>query len=139
MTQNREETIWKALNAGPFMGAIGPFEAARDGEGGYVYALQTGADHANAIGLVHGGVICSLLDQALAMVAWTAADRAPTVTVQMDTRFVGAARPGARLEARAQLRQRTGSMMFLDAEVTEAGRAISLASSVMKISKRAET
>lgn len=127
------------LKAGPFMAAIGPVEAARDDDGGYVYALQTGEDHANALGSIHGGVICSLLDHALALVAWNAADRAPTVTVQMDTRFAAPARPGARLEARAKLRSRSGSMLFLDAEVTEAGRVIGLASGVMKIVKRVET
>lgn len=137
MTDAREENAWKPLKAGAFMENVGPLMAARDGEGGYVYALDTTQDHANALGLVHGGVIASLLDQAIAMVAWHAADRAPTVTVQMDTRFVGAARPGARLQARAKLRQATGSMMFLDAEVADGARIVALASAVMKISRKA--
>lgn len=137
MTDAREENAWKPLKAGAFMENVGPLMAARDGEGGYVYALDTTQDHANALGLVHGGVITSMLDQAIAMVAWHAADRAPTVTVQMDTRFTGAARPGARLEARAKLRQATGSMMFLDAEVADGARIVALASAVMKISRKA--
>lgn len=132
----REEIIWKPLKAGGLMDKIGPVISARDEEGGFVYALETTTDHSNALGLVHGGVITSLLDQAIALVAWNAADRAPCVTVQLDTRFVSAAKPGVRLDARATVRETSGAMMFLDAEVLEGARVIALATAVMKISRK---
>lgn len=141
MTDAREETQWKPLKAGAFMDGIGPVLAAKDADGGYIYALEVTEAHVNALGLVHGGVISALLDQAIAMVAWRAAERAPTVTVQMNTRFTGAAKPGARLEARALVKHQTGSMMFLDAEVTDSShpdpRPVALATAIMKISRKA--
>ncbi|WP_417267612.1 PaaI family thioesterase [Celeribacter baekdonensis] len=133
----REERNWKPLKAGAFMQTIGPIEMARDADGGSLFALETTEAHANLLGLVHGGTITALLDQVIATVAWNAADRAPCVTVQMDTRFVGASEPGTRLEARAVLRQKTGSMLFLDAEVVDGKRSIALASAVMKIIRKA--
>lgn len=137
MDDTRGEKTWKALKSGPFADRIGPVLALREGDG-FAYAIQTDDGHANALGLVHGGVITALLDQALAMVAWQAADRAPTVTVQMDTRFAGPARPGALLEARASLRHRTGSMMFLDATIHEGTRTVALGSAIMKITRKAD-
>jgi acyl-coenzyme A thioesterase PaaI-like protein len=44
-------------------------------DGGYVYALRTGDQHKNPIGLVHGGVVTSPRDQAMALVAWQATGR----------------------------------------------------------------
>ena len=136
MPNSGEERAWKPLKSGPFIDRIGPILAAREPDGSFVYGLQTGDDHANALGIVHGGVLTTLLDQAIAVNAWFAADRAPTVTVQMDTRFVSAARPGDFLEARATMRSRAGSVLYFDAEVTDADRPVALATAVMKISRK---
>lgn len=137
MTGTREERNWKALNAGAFMAMLGPLTKVQDEDGSLVYALQTRSEHENALGLIHGGVITALLDQAVSMVAWTAAGRAPTVTVQMDTRFVSAARPGAFLQARSKIRHQSGSLMFLDAEVSDGENPVALATAVMKILRKA--
>ncbi|MCD1636466.1 PaaI family thioesterase [Martelella mediterranea] len=111
-----------------------PFSRREDS--GFTYALETGEAHANAIGLVHGGVIAGLADQAIALVAWRAADRAPVVTVEMSTRFTDSTRPGARLEAEAAVRQTSGAMMFVDAAVREGERTVALATAVMKIARK---
>lgn len=132
-----EEKNWKALKAGPFMATLGPLLTRRDDEGGFIYALETREEHANALGLVHGGVISSLLDQAISMVAWTAADREPVVTMRLDTRFLRATKPGARLAARAQIRHIAGSTIFVDAEVSRDMEIVALATALMKISRRA--
>ena len=76
----------------------------------------------------------SLLDQVIALAAWNAAQTQPTVTIQLDTRFMGAARAGDLLEAQATLRHATRPMLFLDGEITSAGRPIATASAIMKIS-----
>lgn len=119
------------------MATIGPLLAKRDEQGGFIYSLEAREEHTNAIGLVHGGVISSLLDQAISMAAWTAADRAPVVTLQLDTRFLRAAKPGALIEARATIRHRSGSMIFVDAEAVDDAQTLALATAIMKISRGA--
>lgn len=116
------------------MGLIGPL--LRSTKDRQLYALKTHAAHKNHIGLVHGGVLTGLLDQVLALAAWNAADRQPVVTVQMDTRFLGAARAGELLEARAHLRHATRSMLFVDAEIGGANGPVAAASGVMKIARK---
>ncbi len=136
MRQGIEQTSWKALKAGPFMDRVGPVLKARSPEGQSIYALRADASHCNAIGMVHGGVITSLLDQAMAVEAWNAADRRPVVTLQMDTRFIGTARADEHLTASATLRHATLSTLFADAEVHSGERLIATATAVMKIVAR---
>ncbi len=125
---------WKAVRIGGFMGKIGPLFRSTRLESRNTYGLQTTDDHKNHIGLIHGGVLTSLLDQVVALVAWNAADRQPTVTVQMDTRFLGAARSGDFLETRATIRHATRSLIFVDAEISSSDGPVAIASAIMKIS-----
>lgn len=125
---------WRELKIDGFMALIGPLLRATDADRKHSYALQTNESHKNHLGIVHGGVITSLLDQVIAITAWNAADRQPTVTVQMETRFLGAARAGDFLKIRPSIRQATRSLIFVDADITCDGRQIASASAVMKIS-----
>lgn len=128
---------WRELAISGYMALVGPLLTRRiDGE--KVYALRAGPQHANAIGLVHGGVITGLFDQVMALEAWNAAGRQPAVTVQIDTRFLEAARPGDLLEARAEVRHKTRSLLFVDADLRRGGAIIATANAVMKVSRPAE-
>ena len=120
---------WRALKIDGFMALIGPLLRSAQTAQKHSYALQTNETHKNHLGIVHGGVITSLS-------AWNAADRRPTVTVQMETRFLGAARVGDFLEIRPVIRQATRSLIFVDADITCGDKAIASASAVMKISKQ---
>ncbi|WP_319498507.1 PaaI family thioesterase [uncultured Cohaesibacter sp.] len=132
-TANRAND-WKPMAIEGYMGSIGPLMRRKDESGKNRYGLLITPQHLNAIGLAHGGVITSLIDQVIALEAWNAADRQPTVTVQMDTRFVGSAKAESFLQATAVIKHQTGSMMFVDADVHGDGDAlIASATSVMKI------
>lgn len=125
---------WKPVKAAGFMELIGPLLRSTSLDDKNTFGLQTNDRHKNHIGLVHGGVLTSLLDHVLAIVAWNALDRQPTVTVQMDTKFLGAARSGDFLEVRATVRHATHSLMFIDAEISCATSPIASATAIMKIS-----
>lgn len=126
---------WRELKIDGFMEIIGPLLRASDVGQKQGYALQTNESHKNHLGIVHGGVITSLLDQVIAITAWNAANRQPTVTVQMETRFLGVARAGDFLKIEPSIRQATRSLMFVDADITCDDRKIASATAVMKISK----
>ncbi len=134
MTQSgKAAENWRSMEVNGFIDLIGPLLRTGDLEGEHRYGLQTNENHSNRIGLIHGGVLTSLLDQVIAISAWKAADQRPTATVQMDTRFIGAAKAGDFLESRAILRQATRSLIFVDGDVTCGGRLIATATAVMKI------
>lgn len=130
---------WRQMKIGGFIDHIGPLLARRNDKesgGGWRYGLRSEPHHANPLGILHGGVITSLIDHAIALVAWEAADRQPTVTVQVDTRFLGAAKVGDLVEVQAALHHKTRSLIFLDAEVTVDGKSIASASSIMKLTSK---
>lgn len=126
---------WREMKIDGFMALIGPLLRAKSAEYKHRYALQTNESHKNHLGIIHGGVLTSLLDQVIAITAWNAADRQPTVTVQMETRFLGVAHAGDFLTIQPSIRQATRSLVFVDANITCDDRLIASASAVMKISK----
>ena len=127
-----DATPWKQRELPGFIGAVGPLWTRREGEG-WAYSLEAGAQHLNPAGVVHGGALLTLLDHAISAVAWEASGRKACVTVQLDTHFLSAAKEGERLEARAEVTQRSKSLLFLRATVTVAGRPVACAQSVQKV------
>lgn len=70
--------------------------------------------------VVHGGAIATLADEALASVAFTAAEEGETtVTADLKVDFLRPARPG-RLVARATVRHRTRRLAFCDTTIEQA-------------------
>ena len=70
--------------------------------------------------VVHGGAIATLADEALASVAFTAAEEGETtVTADLKVDFLRPARPG-RLVARATVRHRTRRLAFCETTIEQA-------------------
>jgi uncharacterized protein (TIGR00369 family) len=128
----QEAGEWKQRELPGFIGTAGPLWTRRE-TSGWAYGVQAGAQHLNPAGVVHGGVLLTLLDHAISVVAWEASGRQACMTVQLDTHFLAAAREGELLEARAEVAQRTKSLVFMRGTVTAAGRLVASAQSVMKV------
>lgn len=127
---------WREMKIGGLVGHLGPLLARRHGEG-WRYGLRTREAHANPIGVIHGGTLMTLLDQTSTLIALWLTGQKSVMTVQMDTRFLAAAKVGDLIEGEARLRHRTGSMLFLDAELSVDGRAVADASVIMKLMPQA--
>lgn len=82
--------------------------------------------------VVHGGAIATLADEALASVAFTAAEEGETtVTADLKVDFLRPARPG-RLVARATVRHRTRRLAFCETTVEQAnGQVVAEARAVI--------
>lgn len=131
-----ESGPWQSANFDGFMEMIGPVLRQKKEDGSKRYGLQIDERHLNTLGVVHGGVIIGLLDQVLANEAWAATDRKPLVTIQLDTRFIKAARKGDFVTSEATVRRGTRSLVFVDADlVSENGDLIATATAIMKIVK----
>tara|TARA_R110002020_G_scaffold47781_23_gene136520 strand:- start:7934 stop:8347 length:414 start_codon:yes stop_codon:yes gene_type:complete len=126
---------WKDAILDGFMSEIGPLLTRRDGDSRR-FGLMAEDRHLNPNGTVHGGVFMTLLDHSLAFLAWQAAGKVPTVTVQMDTRFLDSAHAGEFLETTAKIVKESRSLIFLDAQVLCADRVMAQASAVMKVARK---
>lgn len=104
-------------------------------------ACETGLQHANRSGIVHGGVVLSLIDQAGAFAGlWCSVpgNVRRAVTVDLDCRFTGQVRSGW-LVAEGRVVSAGRSIFFCRTEVfDEAGRMIAFGASTHRWRKGSE-
>jgi acyl-coenzyme A thioesterase PaaI-like protein len=79
----------------------------------WLYGLLTGAEHANPNNVVHGGVLMAFADHGLSLLAWEAAERAPCTTIQLNTHFLDAIKPGEFIELHGEVTRRTRGLVFV--------------------------
>ena len=132
-----ESAGWKAREVAGFMGLAGPLWTRRDPQlaGSWQYGLLTDDRHTNPIELVHGGVLTTLMDHAVSLVAWSESGRQPCVTVELSTHFVESAKPGDFLVASASLTHKTRSILFLRGLISVQSRPVLQAQAIMKLVK----
>lgn len=123
---------WRERSLPGFAGLIGPIWTRKE-ETGWRYGLLATDAHTNPAGLVHGGLISTLLDHALSAIAWESVGRLPCVTVQLDTKFVSAARSGDLLVVEGSVVRATSSLVFLVGNLRAGEEDIAFASAVLKI------
>ena len=90
---------------------------------GYVrMSLTLEPHHTNPNGVMHGGVVTTLMDEALGQVVASVrgpeADAAPHATVEMNASFLAGARPGDRIVVEARVLRLSRRVAFGEAEAT---------------------
>ena len=123
---------WTPRTLPGFAGLVGPLWTRREGDG-WAYAILVEDRHANPAGLAHGGLVSTLADHALSVVAWEANARRPCITVALDVRFLAPARPGDLLVARGRVVRQTGSLAFLEGRVTVGDIEIATTTAIMSV------
>lgn len=127
---------WRQRALPGFVGLIGPLWTRKE-DAGWAYGLLATRQHLNPVGVVHGGLLTSLMDHALSAIAWEAVGRRACVTVQLDTQFLASARDGQLLEARGCVTRATSSLVFVQGRISVDGTDIVTASALLKVIERA--
>ncbi|HZH47551.1 MAG TPA: PaaI family thioesterase [Roseococcus sp.] len=119
-----------AWTTSPFHDLLG-VEVIEWREGHALLRCRTGPQHANRGGIVHGGVILSLLDQANAFAGLhDPARRRSAVTLDLDARFTAPGRIGAVLLCTGALVTAGRAVFFARGEVRdEAGTLVAFGAS----------
>lgn len=117
---------------GPFAEAVGPLFYQPQGMGARV-GFQVEDKHRNRGQMVHGGMVCTLIDTAMAVALRTALGQVPgdpqrLVTTQMSVSFIGNASPGEWIEARIDVLKTGSRLAFLEGKVYAGERCIAQAS-----------
>lgn len=114
----------------PFVDHCGIEALPPQGERTYL-RLALGPQHANNLGIAHGGAICTLIDVALGTCARRMAG-APVITVSMQTNFLAPGR--GTLVAEGRVLRAGRSIVYCEATVTgEAGEIVATGSGVLKV------
>ena len=116
----------------PFETMTGPFFwSGLDNETPSI-VCQVAEKHCNTHGIVHGGLMMTMIDLALVVTAKkTPGDR--FVTVSLNSEFVASGHFGDLIEAQGELVRRTRSMAFTRGQVTCGDRVLLIASAVLKL------
>ena len=97
------------------------------------FALLIDERHVNMRGVIHGGMLMSFADAALGQAVWDATDRAPSVTLNMQSQFLKPARAGEIIQVTPELIRRTRSFVFMRGDFKVDGETIFAATSVWKL------
>lgn len=118
--------------SGEFTAHIGPMYIKLEEDGTMLHGFRAESYHANRRGVVHGGMLMSLADNALGMAVWRAVENKPCATVSMNSDFLAPARVGDWVEARGVITRVTRSMVFVRGQVTSNDVPVLTATGVWK-------
>ncbi|RCW47811.1 PaaI family thioesterase [Paenibacillus prosopidis] len=95
--------------------------------------LDAAEPHMNLLGIVHGGVLMSLLDNAMGLVVMLASANERMVTANMNTQFLASSK-GGMLFCEAELMHRTDRTLTLQARVKdESGKLLAWGSGAYRL------
>ena len=113
---------------------LGPFYFRAD-EDCFRQGIRVRSRHCNGAGVVHGGMLSTLADNTMAAAAYTQIG-ARSLTIQMSLEFISAVRPGAWLEAVAQVSSTTLTMVFCEADMFVGDRLVMKATGIFRRPRR---
>ena len=123
---------WKPRTLPGFFALVGPLWTRKEGDA-WAYGIMAEDKHTNPAGIVHGGMLTTLLDHALSAIAWEGNERKPCVTIALDIHFLAPARPGQFIAARGRIVRQTSSLVFMQGNLTVDGDEIAAAGAILKI------
>ena len=102
----------------------------------YEFKTTINENHLHAIGITHGGFICSLIDAGAGTAAHRCAKQAPCVTVSLDLKFITTTKIGDEIVGFTKILKKTKSMVFLICHLKSKDKIIASASGIWKILKQ---
>lgn len=121
MTYDPAADGWRPMRNGPMPAAIGlPWSKRLDDR--WLYGLLTTPEHVNPEGAVHGGILMLFADHTIGLLAWDACKPYPAVTIQLNTHFLSAVKPG--------------DFVVLDGEVTRATKGLVFVRGILSVGDR---
>ena len=99
-----------------------------------ILGLRAGEAHTNSRGLVHGGLISALADNAMGLSAGLGLNAAGgLVTVSLAVDFLGVAKPGQWLEFATAFAKRGKTLCFAQLFVTADGETVARANATFRV------
>ena len=130
-TESWNEGWEKWIGVDPFEDHCGPMYYKKI-DGHFHSRLMLQEKHMNGQGNVHGGVLMTFADYALFVIARDSLREVGAVTVSFSSEFIGPADIGELLEARGEIIQETGRMLFVQGMIYSGERKLLRFSGVLR-------
>lgn len=124
---------WEAVaNHTAFGDLVGPIWRREDG-GHLRFGFTVAPKHLNRAGNLHGGMLMTVADQAMAMTARAATGGKPHATIELNMQFIDAVRLGEFVEVRPEVARATRSVVFMQAKMVVGARLVATTNGIWKI------
>jgi uncharacterized protein (TIGR00369 family) len=124
---------WEIISSNTAFGdLVGPVWRRKEGERlrfGFVVAPK----HLNRAGNLHGGMLMTLADNAMAIAAREASGARRHATIELNIQFIGAVRLGEFVEAHPEVSRSTRSLTFMQAKMFVGTRLVVTTNGIWKI------
>jgi uncharacterized protein (TIGR00369 family) len=124
---------WEIISSNTAFGdLVGPIWRRKESERlrfGFVVAPK----HLNRAGNLHGGMLMTLADNAMAIAARDASGAKRHATIELNIQFVGAVRLGEFVEAHPEVARATRSLVFMQAKMFVGARLVVTTNGIWKI------
>jgi len=128
---------WQIISSNTAFGdLVGPIWRTGEGEHsrfGFIVAPK----HLNRAGNLHGGMLMTLADNAMAIAAREATGSKRHATIELNIQFIGAVRPGDFVEAHPEVARATRSLVFMQAKMFVGTRLVVTTNGIWKILDKA--
>jgi uncharacterized protein (TIGR00369 family) len=123
---------WAIVQNTAFGDLVGPIWKL-DGDERLRFGFVVAPKHLNRAGNLHGGMLMTLGDQAMAMRARQATGGKRHATIELNMQFVGAVRLGEFVEAQPELVRATRSVVFMQAKMFVGDRIVATTNGIWKV------
>jgi acyl-coenzyme A thioesterase PaaI-like protein len=123
---------WRPVRNNDMPAGIGVLWAKREGDA-WCYGMNTGQEHANPQGAIHGGMLMTFADHALGMYVWEAGKRMPNVTIQLNMHFLAAVTPGEFVELHGDVTKATRGLVFVRGILSVGDRDVAAVDGIWRI------
>lgn len=99
----------------------------------YEFSVTVRDIHLNTGKIVHGGFLASIADTGMGTAAHRVADNKRCVTINLDIKFISAAKIGENLTGTVKILKKTKTLIFINCEIKNNSGIVILASGTWKI------
>ena len=116
-----------------FMKYLGGLELKKINESEYEFLVEVKEMHLNTGNIAHGGFLSTIADTGMGTAAHQAANNRRCVTINLDVKFITAAKESEKLSGKVKILKKTNTLIFISCSINSEKNLIATASGVWKI------
>ena len=116
-----------------FMKYLGGLNLNKIDNTNYEFSVEVKEMHLNTGKIAHGGFLSTISDTGMGTAAHQVADNRRCVTINLDVRFITAAKLGDKLNGRVKILKKTKTLIFINCEISSSKDLVISASGIWKI------
>ena len=116
-----------------FMKYLGGLDLKKINETEYEFSVDIKEMHLNTGQIAHGGFLSTIADTGMGTAAHQVAGDRRCVTINLDMKFIAAAKLGEKLDGKVKILKKTKTLVFINCLISNSKGLISAASGTWKI------